>query len=332
MDTTESLISKVLIYEPEPEHQAFLKNYCDQSKLLGLRVDSLHRIFRVLEKNVDLGAILISEETGNEMRNVAMHHIVAELIRERPELPILMRKRTTNEEVAADYVAPQCTAMYTPGDSDELDILVNEFIFNRYYPTDVIRDIQHMTRDTIAALFHDFTVKCDSPHLTRDRILYGEVSSLMRLESHWCRGYMMLETREETMLQVIRGYRISGLPLLESGEEINFRTINQIMSELTNTVWGKLKAGILQTPTGKEDRKYRAEIPSVINNIHNYISFGTDSPKLCFRYVLIDNHKKMDPFVLQQRFAFNLRWKPEDLTEADKEVKELVDCGDVMFL
>ena len=89
MDTTESLISKVLIYEPEPEHQAFLKNYCDQSKLLGLRVDSLHRIFRVLEKNVDLGAILISEETGNEMRNVAMHHIVAELIRERPELRLL---------------------------------------------------------------------------------------------------------------------------------------------------------------------------------------------------------------------------------------------------
>ena len=154
----------------------------------------------------------------------------------------------------------------------------------------------------------------------------------MRLESHWCRGYMMLETREAQMLHVIRDHRISGIPEIEPGSEINFRTINQIMSELTNTVWGKLKAGILQTPTEKEDHKYRAEIPSVINNVHNYISFGTDSPKLCFRYVLIDNEKRMDPFMLQQRFAFNLRWKPEVLTPADIEVKELVDCGDVMFL
>lgn len=47
-----------------------------------------------------------------------------------------------------------------------------------------------------------------------------------------------------------------------------------------------------------------------------YISFGSEKPQLCFRFMLIPREgDRRVPANLYQRFAFNLSWSPEDLKE-----------------
>ena len=43
-------------------------------------------------------------------------------------------------------------------------------------------------------------VRSESPYVVHDRIIFGEVSTLIPIESSWCRGYMMLQTEEIALL------------------------------------------------------------------------------------------------------------------------------------
>ena len=192
-----------------------------------------------------------------------------------------------------------------------------------------IRQIQIDTERALENLFVGFTVGSDFPHLTRDRILYGEVLTLMRLESAWCRGYMLLEVREAPIHEVLVQGCIPGMQDVKTGAG-DFRAVNTVLSELTNTIWGKIKSDMLESQNEVEPR-YRSEIPSIVNNNHNFITFGTEDPNLCFRYVLVDPEEKVEPFMIQQRFVFHLKWKPEE-RDVGGVVDRLVSAGEIAFL
>ena len=110
----------------------------------------------------------------------------------------------------------------------------------------------------------------------------------------------------------------------------DFRAVNTVLSELTNTIWGKIKSDMLESQNEVEPR-YRSEIPSIVNNNHNFITFGTEDPNLCFRYVLVDPEEKVEPFMIQQRFVFHLKWKPEE-RDVGGVVDRLVSAGEIAFL
>jgi hypothetical protein len=42
-------------------------------------------------------------------------------------------------------------------------------------------------------------VLAEAPTIVRDRLIYGEVYSLIPLEAAWCRGYMMLQIEERSL-------------------------------------------------------------------------------------------------------------------------------------
>ena len=68
----------------------------------------------------------------------------------------------------------------------------------------------------------------------------------------------------------------------------------------------------------------------MINHSRNYISFGTDDPKLCFKYVLSregDEH----PTVIFQKFAFHLKWEPEAMESGIQQVNDMVEDGGLVF-
>ncbi|MCQ4384351.1 chemotaxis protein CheX, partial [Clostridioides difficile] len=54
------------------------------------------------------------------------------------------------------------------------------------------------------------------------------------LESAWCRGYMLLQTSEQPLLDMIGGTR-------DAGRAPDFRDVNSVLGELTNLVWGAFK-------------------------------------------------------------------------------------------
>ena len=324
---TDIIKSKVLVFEPDLGQQRFLRVFCEKNHLMGLRVDNLDRFIRTLNSELDLGALFLCEQEGEENRT-KLRRVVRALSSMRPELPIFLRRIVREDGVEEDW-SKRVAGSYLAEDEDTIRALIDTYIFNRYYPTEVIRQIQNDTQKSLENLFLGFTVGVDFPHLTRDRILYGEVLTLMRLESAWCRGYMMIEVCEAPIHELLVHSSIPGMAKVEEGAD-DFRSVNSVLSELTNSVWGRIKAAMLDAQ-GETVSGYQAEIPSIINNNHNFITFGTDDPNLCFRYVMLDPEEKVEPFMIQQRFVFHLKWKPEDREEG-QIVDRLVESGEIAFL
>ena len=310
------LSSRVLVYDHETEQMDLLKSFFSSRSLVGLRVGSESRIIDVLNTNIDLGAIFLSGQVAED--------IIVSIHRLRSELPIFIRQSEAEPILASVPVVP-----YETGDEDKLDQLVNTYIFNRYYPSDLIRLIAEGTRDVIADVFTGMSVEYEKPYLIRDRIIYGELFSLIRMETDWCRGYMMLQMAEEQAGKLIQRGEVPGIQ--PTGDELNFRVVNALLSELTNSVWGRLKGSFAPKGTIKEKSKFSSEIPSVINHSRNYISFGTDDPKLCFKYTL---HKEgaEHPMVVYQKFAFHLKWEPESMQAGFEQVNDMVEEGGLVFL
>ena len=323
---TDKIKSKVLVFEPDPTQQRFLRIFCEKNHLMGLRVENLDRFVRTLDSQLDLGAVFLCEMQGEQAERT-LRHVIRVVAFQRPELPIFLRRLAENS--AGDEWSQRVAGEYSAGDEKTIRELIDRYIFNRFYPTELIRQIQKDTQRSLEGLFAGFSAGVDFPHLSRDRILYGEVLSLMRLESAWCRGYMMLEVCEKPIEAVLVSGAITGMKKLPEGAD-NFRAVNTVLSELTNSVWGRIKSSMLRAQ-GPELSRYRAEIPSIVNNTHNFITFGTEDPNLCFRYVMLDANEVVDPFMIQQRFVFHLKWQPE-AREEQSAVSDLVKSGAISFL
>jgi hypothetical protein len=164
-----------------------------------------------------------------------------------------------------------------------------------------------------------FRIELDTPYIVRDRLIFGELFSLMPLESAWCRGYMMLQTEEGPLLELLAR---DAEP--EAGAA--FRKVNDLLGEVTNLIWGAFKnryIGDGKAPVGRQ-----VQVPLLVNHKHKYISFGTENPQLCFRYTLTDESTGR-ALTLYQRFAFNLEWSPDDFTEITQDVAGLVESGEL---
>ena len=116
------------------------------------------------------------------------------------------------------------------------------------------------------------------------RIIFGQVSTLIALESTWCRGYMMLQTEEHALRQgLLQGFGYEGV-----GGDLNFRELNHVLGETTNLIWGAFKNRYIPP---KAFAKAQTQVPIVINHQHKYITFGSPDPQLCIRYQLRDKNR-----------------------------------------
>jgi CheY-specific phosphatase CheX len=199
-----------------------------------------------------------------------------------------------------------------------LRMAIDEYLFVLDYPNALVRGITEITEFRLANLFRDLTVTWDTPCLVRDQIIYGEVFSLITLESDWCRGYMMVQTDEQPLLDLLgRKQRGDGTA--------DFRDLNSMLGELTNLIWGAFKDRYLGNA---QAARSQVQVPLVVNHKQRYISFGTTNPQLCFKYNVIDEATGRS-VVFDQRFIFNLSWSPEDFKEGADDVDALVAAGEL---
>ena len=97
---TDQLLSKVLVLDNSPEHADTIKHFCDENNLAGLKVQK-NNLMSVLRSNIDLGAILYSENYGDtpeenaEMSDVSDKNI-------RGLKAIAVRAIEENEELIAE--------------------------------------------------------------------------------------------------------------------------------------------------------------------------------------------------------------------------------------
>jgi hypothetical protein len=112
------------------------------------------------------------------------------------------------------------------------------------------------------------------------------------------------------------------------GTALTFRDVNDILSEVTNLIWGAFKNRYIGARDGIKSANI--QVPLIINHKRKYISFGSGNPQLCFRYTLTDDVAGTKT-VLYERFIFNLSWSPDDFKEIHQDAAGIFASGEVDF-
>jgi hypothetical protein len=319
MGNETQLVSKVIVLDKFYEYFDQIKQFCDQNGLVGLKVNSAN-IMAILNSNIDLGAILLADNYCQSLDETI--DLARQIHTIRPELPIVLRR--TSISGLGDLPEKQrklFCATYTIDDLSPLRKVIDEYIFSLYYPNALVRGISEITSSTLASQFKHLKVNAETPYIVRDRIIFGEVFSLIPLESSWCRGYMMLQTEEDAIIDVLGFDELTG-----DESPATFRTVNNILGEVTNLIWGAFKNRFVSYDDPGSHST--TEVPIVINHQHKYISFGSGNPQLCFKYTLL-NEEDGHLITIYQWFVFNLNWSPEDFQEIQASVDDLIDSGEL---
>ncbi len=310
-------ISKVLVLDESSDYAQLIKEFCEENNLVALKVRK-QALMAVLQSNIDLGAILYCENYGDTPEENA--EIALSIHRIRPELPIIMRREQHHslDDVPENLKHALCAA-YHPSDMASLRRVIDEYIFCLVYPNALVRGISEISEAALTSQFQNIAIERHTPYIVRDRVIYGEVFSLIPLEGNWCRGYMMLQTEETPILDLLGRY-------WPNDEGANFRAVNNMLGEITNLIWGSFKNRYIGD--NANSLSTQIQVPLVVNHKHKYISFGTENPQLCFLYSLTDTHTGRTA-KLYQRFIFNLNWSPEDFVEISTDTGSLAASGEL---
>lgn len=317
------IVSKVLVLDNDASCLDRIKVFCDSNSLVGLKVLP-DNVMAVLRSNLDLGAILLSETYAISAQGGI--GLARKIHTVRPELPIFLRRETVDgNDDLAERDRPLFSATYTIETISKLQSVIEEYIFSRSYPNALVRGITEIAIPALESQFKSVKVEVEAPYLVRDRLIFGEIFTLIPLESSWCRGYMMLQTEEDALTHMVKARRT----FLNAQDAFDFRHLNGLLGEITNLIWGAVKNRYLSNV--REDT-YLSQVPIIVNNLHRYISFGSENPQLCFKYTISDpNDAAFRPLVIQQKFVFNLSWSPEDFAENVASVDDFVSSGELEF-
>jgi hypothetical protein len=318
---TEKLVSKILVCDDDENVLNILKEFCIDHNLIGYKVQP-DSIMDVLQSNIDLGGILISEDVIKQSKNGI--ELLADIHRKRGELPVFLR--CNNNEQLDDYaedIRQIFAGAYKIDRVSKLKELIDKYLFGNFYPEKLVAGIRELSYEAFSSAFKDVEVISEIPYIVKDKIIYGELFSLIALESDWCRGYMMLQSEEASVMDVIS----AGKTHLGC-KNPNFRDVNTMLSEVSNLIWGSFKSRFIKQDL-IEDSQFRIQVPIIVNHGRKYISFGSDDPQLCFKYTLNYQNGELAPINLYQKFVFSLAWSPEKFKESQQEVDSLVQGGEL---
>lgn len=319
MSINSAAVCKVIVQDSSPDHEQRIKAFCDENNLVAVK-STASNILDVLKSNVDLGAIFLSADLHDlDGQGKALYQNIHRI---RPELPIILRAEKKELDELSRHKSQFCLCYEIEHIADIISA-INEHIFNKDYPNALIRGIKEITNDALLHIFPDIELETSLPYLIKDRIIYGALFSLIPLESNWCRGYMMLQTDQKYIHELVRK------DILQADAEAGFRLVNDVLSEVTNLIWGKIKNRFISDLS--QSTNMATQVPIIVNHQNKYISFGTVTPQLCFKYTLRQNSGESREISLYQKFIFNLCWEPEKFSENNPTVDDFLESGELEF-
>ncbi len=317
MTSHDTPVSKVLVLDDSETHSDAIRQFCDEHHLVGLKAPR-NRLLKVLRSNIDLGAVLLAADYGGSAEEAAA--VASQIDALRPELPIIVRRADgAAEDALPEAIRRVSCASFALPDLEPLRRAVDEYLFTLAYPNALVRGIEEITESRLGTIFRGMTIECETPCIVRDQIIYGEVFSLIALESAWCRGYMMMQADEQPMLDFVSAMH-------PDERAADFRDLNGVLGELTNLVWGAFKDRFLGN--GALPSASNVQVPLLINHKHKYISFGSKNPQLCFKYRVTEEASGRT-VTIHQRFVFSLQWSPESFDDHAQAVGEMVEAGEL---
>jgi len=315
MAEEQSIRSKVLTFDTDISVLPRLRTLFDANNLTGMRsVADPAIVDIILEKNIHLGALFLNNRQDWINLSVKLKEL-------RPELPLFLRVEELGEidDIPEDKLV-LFDGIFHISEEEKIHTFLNDHIFIRDYPVDMIRHIHDFSMNAFKFMIPEAQVQSHAPLIIRDKIIYGEITSLIPINTNWCRGYMMIQTELEELHHLLTTFNS---PAFEGSLD---EVVPPVISELTNLMWGGfktvfLKDGFLEG-TGPD-----IQVPILVNHKMKNISFGGDIPQLCFEYILSNPIGLNRKAKIVQKFIFNLNWSPDLVAEYD--FQELVDTGTI---
>ncbi|MEM5421702.1 chemotaxis protein CheX [Paraburkholderia ferrariae] len=262
-----------------------------------------------LKTHYDLGGVLLGEDFGGSLEAAAAVAVALEA--ERPELPVVLRRAANGHSDALPEPLRRLPgASWHESDPETLIAALEAHVFSHDYPDPLVDGITDMTLGRLRGLFAGLEVNWDTPSIVRDRIIFGEVLTLIPIETAWCRGWLLMQTEEAPLIELLP-------PRAGRDEASDFRDVNGVLAELTNLVWGAFRNRYLGNAHAAGEAGWgraQVQVPLLINHRRRYLSFGSDNPQLCIKYRLTcpDTGREV---VIDQRFVFSLGWSRERFDE-----------------
>jgi hypothetical protein len=227
-------------------------------------------------------------------------------------LPIVLRRaaRDDGEEALPEALRRVPRASWYENEPDTLHEALDAHVFSHDYPDPLVDGITDMTFGRLRGLFPGLEVNWDAPSVVRDRIIFGEVLTLIPIETAWCRGWLLMQTEEMPLIELLP-------PRAGRDEASDFRDVNGVLGELTNLVWGAFRNRYLGNASNPDEAgagRAQVQVPLLINHRRRYLSFGSDNPQLCIKYRLTCPTTGRE-VVIDQRFVFSLGWSREGFDE-----------------
>ncbi|WP_028209900.1 chemotaxis protein CheX [Paraburkholderia mimosarum] len=262
-----------------------------------------------LKTHYDLGGVLLGEDFGGSREAAAAVAVALEA--ERPELPIVLRRASTGrvDELPEPLRRVPCGSWFE-SEPEALSSALEAHVFSHDYPDPLVDGITDMTLGRLRGLFPDLELNWDTPGIVRDRIIFGEVLTLIPIETAWCRGWLLMQTEEMPLIELLP-------PRAGRDESSDFRDVNGVLAELTNLVWGAFRNRYLGNARAADEAGWgraQVQVPLLINHRRRYLSFGSDNPQLCIKYRLTCPATGRE-VVIDQRFVFSLGWSREGFDE-----------------
>lgn len=321
MSNSARVLAKVLVQECDDVCFARIQAFCEENCLVPQRVQ-VYNFAEALEANIDLAGIFLSERTNDEdFDGIVLGRLIR---RSRPELPIFLRRESANhmDDLSTDARRAFVKA-FTIDSIDALHESLHATIFQVVYPDALVRGLTEITHVALESQFIGMRAETDVPYIVLDKLICGEIFTLIPLESGWCRGYMMLQVDEDAVLALVNSSQTHAR--LEHAHD--FRNLNGVLQEITNLIWGAFKNKYMSVGSTQRDL---IQVPMVINPGHQHISFGSDNPQLCLKHHMHNlNNPAAGDIVVYQKFVFNMHWNPEDFHENTVEAAEEVDSGEL---
>ncbi len=324
--TEESVItSKALVYEADESALEFLKEFFLKNNIQGIR-ERKNEINKVLDVNIDLGAVFLSE--SKDEFGYSGFDICKKIHEVRPELPIVIRRLEEHKnEPLPEEINQAVVAQYTIDDLESLKEFLQVNLFNRHYPAPLVHEVLEITSNALQFNIKNISVENSAPYLVKDMLIFGEVFSLIPLESSWCRGYMTIQSPSNDFEKYIESDRTH----IPRNEYSGSRGVNFLLNEITNLVWGGIKSKFFTETDDQASIGSAIQVPIMVNHVHKFISFGSQEPQLTFSYVIKDELGILPDFKILQKLIFNLTWSPDLMKISDQIISDSLDSGELEF-
>ncbi len=310
MATSNQVMSKVLISEDDTDIRRNLSLFCETINISPIRASS-DCLVTALRNNLDLGGFFLYLPSNQAATSLALAQELKDL---RPDLPLFLRVDNNSQyyELAKDKQA-LFVGFYTLEDLSKLAKLVEQFIFNRQYPNGLIAGIKNITLDAISSQFYNVEVVADQPYLIKDNIIFGHLFSMVPIEGSWCRGYLMMQTEQDKLEDMIASQHTKVKSFRPS-----FKDVNAILSEVTNLIWGKIKSNYFSSSPNLNTAEL-TQVPIIIDHSQKYISFGENQVHLCLNYRITSTDEELaNELFISQKLVFNMKYSPEMFDDIER--------------